>query len=153
MELIVNIAELIFPFILFIFKSYIPYRIKIYSAKRNPQIIADVKKEMGIEIIRFPSDLLMIAAAYDLAKLLPYINILIDETGNMARDAFNNIMIYLGLLIGIIFILLPLCVIATRKCESLYFPDSGTQPKKRKSVIFEVLIYLGALTLVFWLLV
>jgi uncharacterized membrane protein YidH (DUF202 family) len=152
MNIVTNITELLFPLLLLLFKSYIPYRIKLYKDKGNTQRKVDTKKEMGVEILRFPSDLLMIAAAYALIRLVPYIDTVVNSTGDSAREALSRLFLYGVLLVLIVFVALPLCVLGTRKCEALYFPDStATAPHKVWSVILCVVLYIVVLVPVFLL--
>ena len=161
MDLKNNIVAIILPIWLFIAKEVIPYFIKRYASKKedgtyNQEALKDINKELFVAILRFPCDFIIIAAGYIIARIFicteAMTRINPDATLDTIKDLTmqlntNHTLFWLTLLF-----VLPLCVLWTRKCESLLYPKSNQKVQRTKAIISNILLYIVTIAFVLWLL-
>ena len=155
-----NIAALVLPIWLLIVKEFVPYFIKKYASKKddgtyNQEVLMDINKELAIAVLRFPCDLIVIAAGYIIARIFictEAITHISDVQLKTITDLTiqlnsNHVLFWVTLLL-----VLPLCVLCTRKCESLLYPKKGKKVQKGKAIILNILLYIASTGFVLWLL-
>ena len=142
-----NVVALLLPIWLVVVKEYLPYRIKKYGALRedgtyNEEKLTDIKKELIVAFIRFPSDLMIISAGYIVARIFASSEAIIHASSDTIVELTkqlntNHVLFWVTLLL-----FLPLCVLITRTCEALVYPRRKEMSKTTKAIVLTVILYI-----------
>lgn len=136
-----EIVALVLPFLLFILKELCPYIMKKYKAKKpdgtyNKEQLSDINSDFVHAVFLFPTDILVVSVGYIFSRIVIQSNLIAEDISNDITLLHFNYF----LLIIMLFIMLPVCVWATRKCASLYF----SHRKVIKGIICCALLYIVA---------
>lgn len=141
-----------------IIKDVIPYFLKkAYSRKDNGEynyeIVKDLKKDLWISFLRFPCDLIIIAATSIIARIIFCTNELSTLEGviniNVLIKQLNTNHVLFQI---IMFIFFPFCVFLVRLCESWYYPSKNMKVQKKKAQIVYAGLHLISLFIVIYIL-
>lgn len=142
-ELIIKILALIFPILLFVFKSILPSIAEaVYKNKTRET------EQAKIELLHFPVDLLFVAISYNIPKIIEVFTDLFyfSELNNDNIKKYQELILSNVLYSSTTFFLLliiPFYVFGTRIAEKQYF--SG---KKKTVFCIEIPLYIGAIFLI-----
>lgn len=133
LNLLIKLLGIIFPIILFLFRYYLPAQFeKVFSKKTIEQ------RQIYIELIHFPSELLMVAVGYTIPKTIEYIQLLADastpEQGVLINLLFN--ILFSIIVIGG----LPFCIARTKVIEKHYFSDQKPKVWIQSIVTYSICI-------------
>jgi len=121
--LIEKICAMVIPLILFMSKYVLPY-LNLKAYKLN-------SKDIWIEIIHFPVDMLFIAIAYITPKMAK----------DMSQTQLTSSSLKAFILFGLVLYLIPYYVVATDALETAY-------NDKKRIVHWTCLTYIGAIVLI-----
>ena len=113
MDLLIKLLGIVFPIVLFLFRYILPARFEKALSKKKKE-----EKQIIIELIHFPNELLMVSVGYTIPKTIEYLQLLANNT------AEQNFVI--NLLFNIVFSIivvgcLPFLIAQTKVIENYYF--------------------------------
>lgn len=121
MGLLIKVLALVFPIILFVFKYILPSIAE--AAYKNTK---REKKQMKIELIHFPVDLLFVAISYTIPRIIEVsseLSLMGKENNidlNYYQDCWMAFILYFSLSI-LLLLLVPFYVFGTKVAEKYYF--------------------------------
>ena len=129
MGYLIELLGIVFPIVLFLFRYILPARFEKALTKKKKE-----EKQIIIELIHFPSEMLMVAVGYTIPKTIEYLQTL--STNTPQND------IHISLLLNILFSLvligvLPFLIAQTKVIENYYYAD-----QRKKVWIQSVIIYI-----------
>lgn len=141
LELFIKLLGIIFPIILFMFRYVLPARFeKAFSKKKREE------KQIIVELIHFPNELLMVSVGYTIPKTIEYIQL-------WASSSVHGNEIVINLLYNIVFsiliiICLPFLISQTKLIENYYFSNQRLKVKIESLVIYVLCIIAIIISLV-----
>ncbi len=129
MDLLVKLLGIIFPIVLFLFRYILPARFEKALSKKKKE-----EKQIIIELIHFPNELLMVSVGYTIPKTIEYLQLLTTNTTeqNFVVNLLFNILFSI-IVIGC----LPFLIAQTKVIENYYFAN-----QYKKVWIQSVMIYI-----------
>lgn len=118
---------IIFPVVLFLFRYILPAEFEKALTKKTKE-----KKQILIELIHFPIELLIVAIGYTIPKTIEYLmliqnnikgNMLSINSTTLVRLTFNILFSFFLLLV------IPFIVAKTKTIEKIYFESSNADKK------------------------
>lgn len=130
MILLTKLLGILFPIILFLFRYILPAQFEKALSERSKE-----KKQILVELIHFPNELLIVSIGYTIPKTIEYLQQIIENNANsqvIGLELLFNVLFSL-IVIG----LLPFCIARTKIVEKYYFSRSYF-----KAGVQEIIIYL-----------
>ena len=115
MDLFIKLLGVIFPIILFIFRYLLPARFEKALTNKKKE-----KKQIIIELIHFPNELLMVSVGYTIPKTIEYLQLLAD---NPPDQDFVLSLMYNIIFSLVVIGLLPFLIAQTKVIENYYFSN------------------------------
>jgi len=136
MDNIITLCGLLFPIVLFFVRYVLTAAYESVLTNKTKE-----RKQILIELIHFPNDLLMVAVGYTVPKIIKNLQLFINSMTIDKSTIITNTLLNICFTL-LIFIILPFVVAFTKKSEGLYFAQ-----KKKKAAIIDIIVYLVSLSL------
>ena len=128
MSVLIKLLGIVFPIVLFLFRYIFPAQFeKALSQKKQEE------KQVIIELLHFPNEMLMISVGYTIPKTIEYLRLL----GGSTVGAESTVSLLLNILFSMIIIgCLPFVVARTKIIEKYYFKGEHRKVRVQSIVLY-----------------